>query len=302
MTIVNLSSKVKSPNYINLNDHLTMDEELLEYKSRNTHDNEENKMTNIYIKIYNKVHDTTYYKLYCINLNKCGIISKEDYVNIEKLQKSWSINNGGYIYNNNTNDDLYLHQIILKNLESNPFPNIYSVDHINRDKLDNRRENLRWASQATQNQNRDKKKRSKSAKPLPDGITQDMMKIYVNYNSEGKVDTPAYRNFFRVEKHPLLDKFHKDKDNKAKVWSTTKSCEFTIQEKLEMANKFVKDLDKIKTQNEFSKLLEKFKLDNSKLLKEKRQLVKQMKKEKEELEQIEKEKPQKLVISDSESE
>ena len=70
---------------------------------------------------------------------------------------------------------------------------------------------------------------------MPIGITQAMLKKYVVYYQEW-LDTEhtKQREFFKVEKHPKLDK----------PWITTKSNKVSIQEKLAQANKIVDDLDK----------------------------------------------------------
>ena len=99
-----------------------------------------------------------------------------------------------------------------------------SVDHINRDPLDNRIQNLRWATQSEQNQNTDKRKRQCTARELPKGIQQPDIPKWVNYNVETIVQSSGQsynRCFFRIEKHPRLSK-----------WTSTKSVEVTPQEKL----------------------------------------------------------------------
>ena len=99
-----------------------------------------------------------------------------------------------------------------------------SVDHINRDPLDNRIQNLRWATQSEQNQNTDKRKRQCTARELPKGIQQPDIPKWVNYNLETIVQSSGQsynRCFFRIEKHPRLSK-----------WTSTKSVEVTPQEKL----------------------------------------------------------------------
>jgi hypothetical protein len=101
-------------------------------------------------------------------------------------------------------------------------------------------DNLRIATRKEQEQNSKgikdgtKRERKKSAKDLPEGITQEMMKKYVVYYHEwlDKEHTKK-REFFKVEKHPKLDK----------IWITTKSEKVSIQDKLEQANKVVDDLE-----------------------------------------------------------
>jgi hypothetical protein len=80
-----------------------------------------------------------------------------------------------------------------------------------------------------------KRERKHSARALPAGITQDMMKKYVVYYFEylDKEHTRS-REFFKVEKHPKLEK----------PWMTSKSEKVSLLQKLESANKVVSDLDK----------------------------------------------------------
>jgi len=114
----------------------------------------------------------------------------------------------------------------MRRIEDKPGDN-YSVDHINQDKLDNRQENLRWASQSEQNSNRPKLIRKHNARPLPEGITQDMLEKYVVYYKECyNKDKDLWREFFKVEKHPNLEK----------IWISSKSNKVSILDKLEAAN------------------------------------------------------------------
>ena len=101
-------------------------------------------------------------------------------------------------------------------------------------------ENLRIATRKEQEDNSKgikegtKRERKYNAIKLPDGITQNMMRKYVVYYHEwlNKEHTKE-RDFFKVEKHPKLDK----------EWCTTKSGKVSIQDKLDQANKIVDDLE-----------------------------------------------------------
>lgn len=144
----------------------------------------------------------------------------------------------GYV---NTSNNLYMHQIITGCHGNGKGTKNISVDHIDQNPLNNAWENLRIATRYQQEQNSKgikegtKRDRSYSAQDLPEGITQIMMKKYVVYYKDyADKEKTIQREYFRVEKHPKLDK----------LWSTTKSCKVTIQEKLAQANKVVDDLEK----------------------------------------------------------
>jgi len=91
----------------------------------------------------------------------------------------------------------------------------------------------------------DKRERKQSARVLPPGITQSMMKKYVvyyremTYNKDGK---PQPREYFKVESHPRLNK----------PWTSSKSTKISLIEKLNDANQIVTDLEENKDGNDFS--------------------------------------------------
>tara|TARA_Y100000741_G_C18251305_1_gene557401 strand:+ start:775 stop:1341 length:567 start_codon:yes stop_codon:yes gene_type:complete len=166
-------------------------------------------------------------------------ISNEDIDYINSLNTSWYFwkggktkkCTGGYIRGHNEGKCLYLHDLIMRRIEDKPGEN-YSVDHINQDKLDNRRENLRWATQSEQNSNRHKLSRKHNARPLPEGITHDMLEKYVVYYKECyNKEKDLWREFFKVEKHPNLEK----------TWISSKSNKVSILDKLLAANKIVRE-------------------------------------------------------------
>ena len=117
----------------------------------------------------------------------------------------------------------WLHENVmhLNNIHK-PDDNRYSIDHINRDTLDNRVVNLRWATQSEQNMNTDKRVRKYNAKELPEGILPEHIPKWVTYNKEVyNKETGATREFFRIEKHPTM-----------KDWASSKSNKVSIQDKL----------------------------------------------------------------------
>jgi hypothetical protein len=77
-----------------------------------------------------------------------GLVSDEDYENVK--QYSWYYSNG-YVQGRVNGKVISLHHFILGKPEKG-----YVVDHINKNKLDNRRENLRFATLKLNAHNRDK--------------------------------------------------------------------------------------------------------------------------------------------------
>lgn len=116
-----------------------------------------------------------------------------------------------------------LHQMVIDlNNINKPDDDRYSIDHINRDTLDNRVANLRWATRSEQLMNADKRVRKYNAKELPEGISPEDIPKWVTYNKEVyNKRTGATREFFRIEKHPTM-----------KDWASSKSNKVSIQDKL----------------------------------------------------------------------
>jgi len=187
-------------------------------------------------------NEKEYLLMYCEKDTICKLCV-ESYQKILDYEKTidkkitWYKHQNGYII---CSQNIYIHQIIMNCYGNGKGTKNISVDHIDQDPLNNTIENLRIATRKEQEQNTKgikegtKRERKHSAKELPNGITQEMMKKYVVYYHEwlDKEHTKK-REFFKVEKHPKLDK----------PWTTTKSEKVSIQEKLNQANKVVQDLD-----------------------------------------------------------
>ena len=163
------------------------------------------------------------------------IIEFENTQNDKKKLTFFKMQNG-YIGAGNR---LYIHQIITGCYGNGKGTKEISVDHIDQNPLNNTMENLRVATRNEQEQNSKgikegtKRARKHNAKPLPECITQDMMGKYVTYYHEfiDKEKTKS-REFFKIEKHPKLDK----------IWIGSKSNKVSIIVKLATANKVVEDL------------------------------------------------------------
>ena len=156
------------------------------------------------------------------------------------------------------------HTVDSSRATENPVPSGtgFSVDHINRDPLDNRLQNLRWATQSEQNQNTDKRKRQCTARELPTGIQQSDIPKWVNYNVETIVQPSGQsynRCYFRIEKHPRLSK-----------WTSTKSVEITSQEKLAQTYHYMMKMgESFESIPEYiQKIIEKKNFDNDTLMEE----------------------------------
>ena len=114
--------------------------------------------------------------------------------------KGW-LNEKGYIRLGIKRKKYYLHRLLASNFIPNPH-NYEEVDHINRDTLDNRLENLRWADRYIQTQNVSLSKNNKIGHKNICFCKKD--KRYIFYRGLKHI---TYRKQFGTLKEALCYKF-----------------------------------------------------------------------------------------------
>jgi hypothetical protein len=193
-----------------------------------------------YRNMYWKVRDENnqvYYIMHIKNdiYTKISLDDIDKVINVDDTRPCWYLQQHGYITSTctSTNKIYYLHQLIMNVHKENLNSYERTVDHINRDKLDNRNSNLRIVSMSVQNTNRDKQERRTDAIELPDGITQQDLPKYVVYRKEIlDKESGKFREYFYICGHPNCER-----------WETSKSNKYSNYEKLLMAIKKLKELN-----------------------------------------------------------
>ena len=194
---------------------------------------------NKYWLVKNNKTNEEYYIIDCGTLDIIKI-DKESINKINGIKNSWYMAKVGYILGKINNDKIYMHAFLMNHY--GPGKGQESVDHINRNKFDNRLCNLRLATQSEQNQNTGKRERKYNARQLPKGIEQKDLPKYITYNADYKKQLDEngnkvfLRDFFRVEKHP--------KQSKNERWASTKSNNVSAVDKLKQAIEYLEKLDK----------------------------------------------------------
>lgn len=152
--------------------------------------------------------------------------------NLSWTKKDKHNENVKYIRANHNGTAIYIHQIIMDWYGHGSGTGDLSVDHIDRNPLNNTLGNLRIATSEEQHQNckgilpNTKKERRNDAKQLPDEINRDEIPKYITYNvnTYGK-NNEFTREFFRIEGHPILL-------SSQTTWSSTTKKSVSLQDKL----------------------------------------------------------------------
>ena len=165
-------------------------------------------------------------------------LCKDSYSKIEEYECNnnngdkitWHKHTNGYILGSGCM--LFMHQIVMDCYGNGKGTGSVSVDHIDRNPLNNSIGNLRVATCKEQQLNSKgildgtKRERQHQARSLPEGISQNDLPKYVTYNvNVWDKEQNKSRDFFRIEGHPLLT---------PKVWESSKSMLVSIHDKLKV--------------------------------------------------------------------
>jgi len=151
------------------------------------------------------------------------IIDGNDYEKI--VGRSWHVSSAGYIVSYCPTGDgikqLLLHRFVMNLLDFPGRGATESIDHINRNPLDNRKENLRIVSQSEQNINQKKKPRNIVELPENCGIFPNDIPRHIWYikpnGSHG-------------------DRFAIELKTENILWKSSSSKKLTLKEKLQQTN------------------------------------------------------------------
>ena len=182
---------------------------------------------------------TEYMLMYCEKDTLCKLcpISYQKILDFENEQNNkkkltFYKHTNGYIGSHvDETNGLLIHQIINDCYGNGKGTKNFSVDHIDRNPLNNSFDNLRIANRKEQENNskgimkNTKRAKSKNSHPLPEGIKQDMLPKYVNIN--------VYRGAY----HMLFDKKENDIRYGLKMKMKTKD----IKKELPKFKKKIKD-------------------------------------------------------------
>jgi len=175
----------------------------------------------IYTHVLYHNKEYTVIKIQHHDTHKYGLIDKEDFDKVK--DHTWHYTANAYLsYTQRMNCSqkaVYLHNVVMDRLEHPGKGTKESIDHMNRNGLDNRKENLRLVTQSAQNINQKQKERRIE---LPDnsGVTVDEIPKHVWYITANGAHG---------------DRFGIDLKTEGIKWKTTSAKNVSLQDKLKSA-------------------------------------------------------------------
>lgn len=197
-------------------------------------------------KVYN-IETKEIYILMYVEPNSLTALSLEAYEIIcgDPDIKTWYKTDNGYVacsYKNSLIGEkiyIYMHVYIMNILRPTNDKSL-TVDHIHSidpqidkidNKCDNRLSNLRWATQAEQNENRPKIARHKNAFPLPDGYPESK-ETHIQFGHELYNKNTGAQRYFYVVDYPHLPR-----------WSSCKSANVSGEQKYKEAQQRLREIE-----------------------------------------------------------
>jgi hypothetical protein len=154
------------------------------------------------------------------------VFDKEDFDKIK--DKTWHLSTNRYISHGVIVDgkkkELYLHNLVMDRLEHPGKGSKESIDHISRNGLDNRKENLRLITQTDQNLNQKRKGRTITLPPDADIKVEDI---------------PKHIWYIKANGHHG-DRFGIDLKTENIKWKTTSAKNIILKDKLQAAKEQLK--------------------------------------------------------------
>jgi len=160
-----------------------------------------------------------------------AIIDRDDYPKIK--DSNWHFTSNSYLSHTHRVDGkqkaLYLHNVVMDRLDHTGKGSTETVDHINRNGLDNRKENLRILTQTEQNLNQKRKGRNVEW-PEDSGLVAE--------------DLPKHIWYIKPNGHHG-ERFGIDLKTEGIQWKTTSSKSVSLQDKLHAAKEKLVELYKL---------------------------------------------------------